>query len=262
MNKELALFLFFSRKFPKWSLCRIIVNRVISPFYNRKERAFEISDVLGFKMQLDPSECIDSGLLFFPQYYDFAELDAICNIIPDNGTIIDIGSHIGFYSLYLSKKVTKGSIVAFEADPNNFLRLQTNIDLNPEINNVKAINIGVSDKFETLSLGLNTSGNKSGNSFLSNSKNRIDVLCKPLVNLLLELKIQKVHFIKIDIEGFEFRVLRQYFIDAPNELLSDWILIEDNPTITQEGNTIDLLKENGYLLFKDFGLNKLMKRSF
>lgn len=262
MNKELAFFLFFSRKFPKWSLCRIIVNRVISPFYNRKERAFEISDVLGFKMQLDPSECIDSGLLFFPQYYDFAELDAICNIITDNGTIIDIGSHIGFYSLFLSKRVTKGSIVAFEADPNNFQRLKSNLALNPEINNVKAINIGVSDKFETLSLGLNTSGNKSGNSFLSNSKNRIEVQCKPLVDLLLELNIQKVNLIKIDIEGFEFRVFKQFFSSAPKSIFPEWILVEDNPTITQEGNTIDLLKENGYLLFKDFGLNKLMKRSF
>ncbi|HMS98872.1 MAG TPA: FkbM family methyltransferase [Saprospiraceae bacterium] len=260
MNRELSFFLFFTRKFPNWAICRILVNRVIAPLYNRKKRNNVVAKVHGFNMQLEPSESIDSGLLFFPQYFDYRELEAICGVVSNEWTILDIGSHIGFYSLYLSNKVSLGKIFAFEADPTNFRKLQNNLKLNPEISNVGIVNVGVSDKSETLSLGLNTSGNKSGNSFLSNSNNRIEVICKPLLDLLFELSIQKVNLIKIDIEGFEYRVLRQYLKDAPYELLADWILIEDNPTISQEGNTIELLIQHNYVMVKNFGLNKLMKR--
>lgn len=119
----------------------------------------------------------------------------------------------------------------------------------------------MSDKIEVLSLGISTTGNTSGNSFLSTSSKRIDIQCQPLLEIVQNQNCQKINFLKIDIEGFEFRVFKQFFSTAPKSIFPEWILVEDNPTLVQEGNAIDLLLAHGYLLYKDFGLNKLMKHS-
>lgn len=258
MDKELSNILYFTKKFPVSSIFRILVNRVVVPFYNRKKREFVNTKFGGINLLLDPNEVIDSALLFYPQYYDHQELRILKNIITPEFEVIDIGAHIGFYSLFLGSHAKRGQVLAIEADPDNFNRIKTNLGLNPQINNIKAINFGVSDKDEILSMGVSTTGNKSGNSFLSNSKLRKNIVCKSLYSILQEKGIQKIDLIKIDIEGFEFRVLSKFFKDAPRYIWPQWILIEDNPNIVQEGKATELLFSVGYELKYDFGLNKLM----
>lgn len=260
MDKELSILLFITRKFPKSIIFRVIVNRFFVPFYIRKKREPVEINVGNLYLQLDPNESIDSSLLFYPQYYDMRELKALEHIVQRDFVILDIGAHIGYYTLYLANCAKLGTVLAIEADPYNFTRLKNNVKLNPNLSNIDILNIGVSDKHETLSMGLSTTGNRSGNSFLSKSLVRRNIECSPLYDLILEKKYTKIDLMKIDIEGFEFRVLSKYLKDSPSNLLPEWILIEDNPTIPQEGNVIQLLSNNGYRLHINFGLNKLMRR--
>lgn len=262
MNSELKFWLFVSRRLPKWKISTVFLNRIVIPFYNRKRRQDVICKVTGSVMELRPYEFLDSALLFYPHIYDTKEIDFVSSLVKMDWTIVDVGAHVGFYSLTFSNKLTNGRVISIEADPGNAGRFKKNLALNPDITNIELVERGVSDKNEILSLGISTTGNTSGNSFLSTSSTRVEIQCQPLLDIVLNQNCQKINFLKIDIEGFEFRVFKQFFSSAPKSIFPEWILVEDNPTITQEGNTIDLLKENGYLLFKDFGLNKLMKRSF
>jgi FkbM family methyltransferase len=261
MNKELSILIFFTRKFPKIWGSGVVINRIVIPFFRRIKREKVISDLMGFKMFLDPHECIDSGLLFYPQLVDYKELSFIKTTVKENWVILDIGAHIGFYSLYLAQHAYFGSIYGIEADPGNYSILKQNISLNPDLKNIFVQNVGVSDKNEILSLGISTTGNTSGNSFFSDSKTRVDVNCKPLLEIVNELGLTRIDFIKIDIEGFEYRVFLHFFENANASLHPKFILLEDNPTIKQEGNTIELLLKNGYKLIKDFGLNKVMQKN-
>ena len=61
---------------------------------------------------------------------------------------------------------------------------------------------------------------------------------------------------KMDIEGFEFRVLNHFYRTQPH-IVSKVDLIEDNPTLVQEGSIHSLLQRHGYKVARDFGLNKL-----
>ncbi|MBK8698716.1 MAG: FkbM family methyltransferase [Saprospiraceae bacterium] len=259
MNKELSWMTSISRKLPKVKVSGVLLNRIVIPFYNRKKREEEVVDVHGFQMKLDPGQCVDSGLLFYPQLYDHKELEAIKNIIGSKDTILDVGGHIGFYSLYLSGLVTGGRIIAIEADPSNYRRFMENLQLNPKIKNVEVRNFGVSDKTEVLSMGISTSGNTSGNSFLSKSQTRVEVPCKPLYDFLKEEDLEKIDFMKIDIEGFEYRVFKKFFEQAPVSLYPKYILMEDNAFIPQEGNALALLEQHGYSVLKDLSLNKLLQ---
>jgi len=261
MNRELSLLMKFTRMLPAIKGAGVFVNRIVIPFYTRKSRQMEIVDVKDWKMRVNPHQCIDSGLLFYPQLCDNREINYLDKLIKVDWVIFDIGAHIGFYSLYFASKCNQGRIFSIEADPGNFGHLSFNINLNTQFKNIQLLNVGVSDKTEILSLGISTTGNTSGNSFLSKSATRVDVECRPLKNIVIDLGIDKIDLIKIDIEGFEFRVFKNYFENTNENLHPKFILLEDNPTIKQEGNTIELLKEHGYKMTKDFGLNKLLEKS-
>ena len=91
-------------------------------------------------------------------------------------------------------------------------------------------NVGVSDQNEILPFNLNVEGNAGGHSFLVKSacgSSKVNsVKCVPLFDLI-EKKRPKL--IKLDIEGFEWRVLRRFFVDSPEFLWPKYILLEDEP---------------------------------
>lgn len=259
MDKELKILSGLTKRFPNWKFFRVLVTRIILPFYKRKQREICISEINGVKMHLDPKEYIDASLLFLPQMYDAKELDTLQELVKENWMILDVGAHIGFYSLTLARWVPKGRVLSIEADPGNAYRFHQNLNLNPAIQNVQLLVNGVSDKEETLSLGISTTGNTSGNSFLSASTTRVNVICKPLLELLQSSQMSHIDLMKMDIEGFEFRVLHQFFDSSQKSMHPRWILIEDNPTLRQEGSLSTLLMDYGYILHKDLGLNYLYR---
>src|SRR5215216_176024 len=83
------------------------------------------------------------------------EVDIIKRFTPKEGDIvIDIGAHIGCYTIISSKRVgTEGKVVAIEADPDNFEMLNRNIKLN-QLTNVIPVNYAVYSKETKIKLYL------------------------------------------------------------------------------------------------------------
>jgi FkbM family methyltransferase len=236
---------------------------LLKRFYLRERRDAVEADVLGFRMKLEPAECIDGGLLFYPHLYEHHEIAFLKRNLRSGDVFLDIGANIGFYSLIASPIVgNQGMVLAIEADPYNYQKLIMNLKVN-NIENVQALNVGVSDKEEILRLGLNVTGNRGGNSFLSTSKHGIHVNCHPLSALLKNNHIEKIGGAKFDIEGFEFRVLDGFFNDADHSLYPNFIIIEQNPEFKEKagGNAIDLLMGKGYHIERAGKLNCIMALS-
>jgi len=247
MDFELKLMLKLTRRLPRVKGAGVLAN-ALKRFYLRKSRESVDVDVLGFAMRLDPSECVDGGLLFYPHLYEHHEIAFLKKHLQKGDVFLDVGAHIGFYSLIASKAVgVEGRVLAIEADPYNYERLRLNLQLN-NIRNVQALNIAVSDKRETLRLGTNRTGNRGGSSFLSTSPDGLDVECYPLSSVLKAHRIYEVRGAKFDIEGFEFRVLKQFFADVDQGLYPKFIIIEHHPEwVTKSGgDAIDLLISRGY----------------
>jgi len=262
MNIELQLMLLLTRNLPKIRGAGFIAN-LFRKFYLRKKRGSIITEVLNFKMQLDPNECVDSALLFYPQLYDHKELSLLKKYLKPNDCFLDIGSNIGLYSIVASNIVgDNGSIFAFEADKFNYLKMLKNLDLN-NIKNVNVFNIGLSDKHETLKLGICKTGNRGGNSFLLSLDEGVDVECFSLFELVRSNSITKISGMKIDIEGYEYKVLKKFFEDAEKELYPNFIVTEFHPNIvdTAGGSVISLLKNNGYVLVWSRDINYFFKKS-
>lgn len=210
-----------TRRIPPLPHASGISNRVVKPLWCRWHAGrFQLEIWDGVQMIVDPADSMGGNLAFIPQLVDHWERKMIRQLLPEGGTFVDIGANIGSYSLWAARRVGRsGAVVAFEAEPRNFAALLQNISIN-DYPQIRPFQVGVSDKVETLSLRLNPSGNAGGHSFLESvhagqSPETVDVRCEPLSSLLGAAGVDHVDWMKLDIEGFEGRVLDRFFQDTP-----------------------------------------------
>lgn len=263
-DPELKLWMFVGRHLPDVPHATAVINRVCKPIYLRKPREAAVADVLGLKMKLQPEQCVDGGLLFYPQLYDRYEIQFLREYLQPGDTFLDVGANIGFYSLQASQAVGEtGRVLAIEADPFNYRKLSENLTLNA-LDNVTALNVGVSDKHETLRLCNESQDNRGGNSFLLQTDNGVEVQCEPLLDILNGQGIQSVAAMKMDIEGFEFRVLTPFFAQAPVSLHPRIIITEFSPDYVERagGSTLELIQANGYTLKHQAKENYIFEKTF
>jgi FkbM family methyltransferase len=145
------------------------------------------------------------------------EDEIIEHFAPKQGDIVvDIGAHIGHYTIIASKRVgANGKVVAIEASPSNFKILNRNIRLN-QLTNIISLNHVVYSKETKIKLYLpgEESGNTIYNTVISdrarNEDKFVEVNANTLDYLLQSkgIKQEDVNWIKIDVEGAEFEVLK------------------------------------------------------
>lgn len=120
---------------------------------------------------------------------------------------IDVGAHVGKYTIPISKKVGEtGLVIAIEPDPATFAKLLSNIDLN-NLRNVVAINAAAWK--EQCELHLHIAPKKGQNSIKKDfglgyrvcSATTSDTVAK-------QLNLNRVDLIKIDAEGSELEILQ------------------------------------------------------
>lgn len=130
------------------------------------------------------------------------------NINP-KGVVLDIGAHIGSFSLMMNKLFPKVKIYSIEPMADNYDLLIENIKINDAENNIIPIKIGVSNYdgigsfeiFEDMDSG-HLVTNKDKN---KNIKEKVEIV--RMKSLFEKLNIEEVDVIKIDIEGEEYKIL-------------------------------------------------------
>ena len=134
-------------------------------------------------------------------------------IIKPNSTIIEVGGHIGFISLWFDNLTRpNGKIFVFEPGSNNLPYIKKNIASHNRIKLIeKAIGnyVGTVDFYQDSLTGQNNSVVKDFEGYKRNTEfsfvsSDIDKVKVPITTIDTEFKDTKIDFIKIDIEGGEF----------------------------------------------------------
>jgi len=261
MDLELALLTTISRRLPHVRGAGALAKAFLE-FYTRRDRPAVVASVRGFRMQLRPSEYVDGWLLFAPQYYEHPEVLAIARRLRPGDVFVDVGAYIGLYSLIAGRAVgPTGRVLAIEAHPESCRVLEGNLERNG-MRHATAVKVGASSVAERLTLGSNEAGNRAGSSFLFPHPTQVEVECRPLLEILTAHGIDRIDGAKLDIEGFEFRVLGAFFATAPRSLWPRFLLLEFFPEWVQAagGNALALLRDQGYRVVEQYPSNYLLVR--
>lgn len=137
--------------------------------------------------------------------------------------IIDAGSNIGMSVLFFKFLYPEAQIICFEPDPDSFEMLKRNIETN-HFSNISIYNVALSNKEEPLTLYRSTSKGGVGHT----TKTYLRLEDKPIATQVISKKLSTfiethVDFLKIDIEGAEYQVLRDLKMKLP---LVDRLVIE------------------------------------
>ena len=169
---------------------------------------------------------------------------------------IDIGANIGFFSLITADIVkNNGVVMAFEPTLGTYNKLSENIELN-NFKNVIAHNTGLSDFNGISSFNVSLDGHDAFNSFSLPTHGeqyiKQEIKVETLDNYYTTIKSYKNILIKIDVEGWEYSVIKG----------AEKILRELNPVLILEFNDENtgqsekkctdlyaLLNEYGYKLY-------------
>ena len=127
-------------------------------------------------------------------------------LLPPGGTFVDVGAHVGWFTVLGSRCVGEtGSVHAFEAFPATFSDLERNIDLNG-LRNVDARHVAVRRRAGTATVGLQPDMESGGATAGPGSVGeRTEVEAGTLDELIPG--DQDVDLLKIDVEGGELEVL-------------------------------------------------------
>lgn len=119
-----------------------------------------------------------------------------------NSVFLDIGSSLGFYTLFAANKCKNGLIISIEPDKNLYEKLKKNVELN-KFGNVKCINCAICN-VNNSSIKLYKGVNPT---IIGNSENYSIVVGKTLDSIISENQISQIDWIKIDIESAELMAL-------------------------------------------------------
>jgi len=118
----------------------------------------------------------------------------------DSPTFVDIGAHIGYYTIYVGNLVrSRGSVVAIEPNKRYFDTLKKNININGIEETTKAYNVALSDK-----IGKAKMGGQGDTHFIQSDIGNVEVIS---FDELCEKENIKPDIVKIDVNGAEVKVL-------------------------------------------------------
>lgn len=167
----------------------------------------------GLSFALDPDALREAPNIILAQGgYESFELALISRLARGAKVIFDIGANIGWYSLHLAQQEPQARIYAFEPVPTTHLRLLANIGRNAAGARVTPVKDGLSDAPGAFDMFVPaTSGSPAASlNDLHPGEGSRRVSCRftTLDDFVAEHAIERLDFLKCDVEGAELRVLK------------------------------------------------------
>jgi FkbM family methyltransferase len=188
----------------------------------------------------------ERGALFNPDY-NLEELAFLREYTPQGGVFVDVGANVGTYAMVLARHTgSTGKVIAVEPHPVTHARLAFNRAASgfSQVALVAAA-AGPSDG----ELLIETDGDNLGASHIVSDKasgNAIAVPSLRLQRILGDAGVSRVDALKIDVEGFEDRVLTGFFREAAERLWPRAVVIEHLARDEWQHDCIADMRARGY----------------
>ncbi len=164
--------------------------------------------------------------------------------LQDNWIIIDIGAGLGDFTAYAAQRNPRGRVLAYEPFPESFALLQQNVALN-RLNNVAARPCAIAAKPGSLALNIGL-GEAVQHSTTQTGANAIEVQAITLQQVFDEHGLDRCDFLKMDIEGGEYAILRGIDANLLQRVHRIALEYHDNTSAGKHTELVSLLQSNGF----------------
>ena len=228
--------LFDSRKtFKNWYIYPLIYFNLKKSDYS----IFETFDNIKLKIRNHSTDLMTLTNVWIVKEYVNEKIN-----ISDDDTIIDIGGHIGLFSLFMSQYCKKGKIFSYEPVSQNFNLLRSNISLN-QSKNIMPFNFAVSDKSSKIKIFLND--DQSGHSIISNEGPSEIIDSIQLKEIFEQNKIHVCNLLKLDCEGAEYAIIEslpEEYFKKIKKIMIEYHFADSKPELSR--NLINKLRNVGF----------------
>jgi FkbM family methyltransferase len=227
--------------------------------YQFPPSTYRITSNQGIKLKVDLYDYIGHHLFF--KLKDPSH-EQMVKLVQPGYTVIDIGANIGYTLLQFAKHAgEEGFVYGFEPDPYNFQMCKENIALN-RVTNACLFPLGLGNNQSHLKLKIDKSNRGRNRISTHTSLSEMQEIEVTTLDRFFYQPppVDNIDLIKIDVEGFEMKVLQggENLIDQFHPIL--FIELDDNNLSETGGSArelIEWLEQRNYLI-KRVGENDII----
>ena len=136
--------------------------------------------------------------------YERETQQAFRMLIGRGSVVLDVGANVGFFTLLAATRTgPTGFVYSFEPLPRNLAYLRRHLDLNA-VTNVEVLPVALSSSAGAARFGSAANPAMGGLA----AEGELEVQTETLDELVASGRVRPPHFLKIDVEGAEYEVLR------------------------------------------------------
>ena len=196
MFKKVILFFKIIRIVKNW----IIIPKVYFGLLQEKYYLLELKNGIKFKLRNNSTDLQAFTNVWINEEYKKPNFP-----FRDNNCIIDIGGHIGLFTIFASQFCKNGKIITVEPIFENYTLLKENLELN-QIKNVKIFNKAVSNENGIVNMYFDTKDH-AAHSLIHQQKEKIEIESITLAKIFELESIETCDYLKLDCEGSEFMIM-------------------------------------------------------
>ena len=203
-----------------------------------------------------PLDYVQNIIVESENYYEIEILKELSNYLCENAIIFDIGANIGNHTLFFGIEKKAAKIHAFEPIPQTFSILKKNIELNNLSDIVLAYNVALSNEDSKASIKSFMMSDCGSTQLCKNTNGDINTVT---LDLMKFENLERVDFVKIDTEGYEFFILQgaKEFLTKYRPIIFIEIFDENRQKVDQllselKYNCIKKLGEDNYIYIYNY----------
>lgn len=189
------------------------------------------------KLNSDADESVFNEIFIERDYKSLEEI-----IKNAKAPILDIGAHIGLFSIYVRTLNSEVAIFAYEPEENNFETLKENFRLNHLDKNIVAKNVAVSATEEQKILYI--SQDSHNHSLVQSTGTSQKVQATPLTKILQ--KAGTVDLVKMDCEGAEFEIIKSMTKEDFGKIKNIYIEYHEYLPELKSAELKQIFEQNGF----------------
>ena len=232
---KLQIFLDSRKVFKNWYSYPKVYFKLLKDEYV----IFETKNNLKIKIRVNSTDLMALTNVWMINEYEIEKFK-----INKNDIIIDVGAHIGLFSLLASKSCFAGKIFSYEPINENFEMLMQNIKSN-KLKNIVPFNLAVSKNTSNVKLFLDK--DESAHSIFQKNTSYVTVESISLQKIFDDNDINFCKILKLDCEGAEYEIIDslpdKYFEKIQNMII-EYHLADSKPELGKD--LISKIKNAGF----------------